>query len=215
MFKIFSTYSWWKKYMKCNIMEDSGTPVLYVGRTVLKGLIVKFVFDGVRVAVVDVNVLKTFTARKRKLACLGRTLLYCLAYSEHSRTNLPVWHSAQLGLLSFPFLQQRVCNQWVYTKQAGVNPIVRSLKANQPGRLAQEITPLQKWSYYRNSAVTFPKSAIVVQSVCNGLLCHSVEKPVVFAPDRPGVEQAELGRRPACSIPLLVRSFTCKQREGR
>jgi hypothetical protein len=126
-----------------------------------------------------------------------------------------VEHSAQLGLLPCPFIQQRVCDASVYTRQAGVNPIDRSLKTNQPGRLAREITPLQKLSYYRNSTVTFPKSLIVPQSAYNRLLCHSVEKPVVFAPDRPGVEQAELGRRPACSIPLLVRSFTCKQREGR
>jgi hypothetical protein len=37
MFKILSTYSCSKKYIKMQHLEDSGTPVLYTGRTVLKG----------------------------------------------------------------------------------------------------------------------------------------------------------------------------------
>ena len=44
MFKIFSTYITWKKKIyiyiyiyKMQHLEGSGTPVLYIGRTVLKG----------------------------------------------------------------------------------------------------------------------------------------------------------------------------------
>jgi len=38
MFKILSTYISWKKYIyKMQHLEGSGTPVLYIGRTVLKG----------------------------------------------------------------------------------------------------------------------------------------------------------------------------------
>jgi hypothetical protein len=35
MFKKFSTYICWKKYIKC--LEGSGVPVLFIGRTVPKG----------------------------------------------------------------------------------------------------------------------------------------------------------------------------------
>jgi hypothetical protein len=35
MFKIISTYSCWKKIYKTQHLEGSGTPVLYIGRTVL------------------------------------------------------------------------------------------------------------------------------------------------------------------------------------
>jgi len=35
MFKILSTYICWKKYIAN--LEGSGTPVLYIGRKVLKG----------------------------------------------------------------------------------------------------------------------------------------------------------------------------------
>jgi len=55
-----------------------------------------------------------------------------------------MWHSAQLGLLPCQFFQQRVYKSSVYTRQAGFNPTERSVKTNQPGRLAQEITHLQK-----------------------------------------------------------------------
>jgi len=34
MFKILSTYSCWKKMYKMQHLEGSGTPVLYIGRTV-------------------------------------------------------------------------------------------------------------------------------------------------------------------------------------
>jgi len=37
MFKIPSTYISWKKTYKMEHLEGSGTPVLYIGRTVLKG----------------------------------------------------------------------------------------------------------------------------------------------------------------------------------
>jgi hypothetical protein len=37
MFKILSTYICQKKLYKMQRLEDSGTPVLYIGRTVLKG----------------------------------------------------------------------------------------------------------------------------------------------------------------------------------
>jgi hypothetical protein len=37
MFKIPSTYIWWTKIYKMQYLEGSGTPVLYMGRTVLKG----------------------------------------------------------------------------------------------------------------------------------------------------------------------------------
>ena len=37
MFKILSTYSCLKKIYKMQHLEGSGTPVLYIGRTVLKG----------------------------------------------------------------------------------------------------------------------------------------------------------------------------------
>jgi hypothetical protein len=37
MFKILSTYICWKKKYKMQHLEGSGTPVLYTGRTVLKG----------------------------------------------------------------------------------------------------------------------------------------------------------------------------------
>jgi len=38
MFKILSTYSCWKKNIyKMQHLEGSDTPVLYLGRTVLKG----------------------------------------------------------------------------------------------------------------------------------------------------------------------------------
>jgi hypothetical protein len=37
MFKILSTYSCWRNIYKMQHMEGTGTPVLYIGRTVLKG----------------------------------------------------------------------------------------------------------------------------------------------------------------------------------
>jgi hypothetical protein len=37
MFKILSTYICQKKIYKTQHLEGSGTPVLYIGRTVLKG----------------------------------------------------------------------------------------------------------------------------------------------------------------------------------
>jgi len=37
MFKILSTYKLVKKIYKMKHLEGSGTPVLYIGRTVLKG----------------------------------------------------------------------------------------------------------------------------------------------------------------------------------
>jgi len=37
MFKILSTYICLKKIYKMHHLEGSGTPVLYIGRTVLKG----------------------------------------------------------------------------------------------------------------------------------------------------------------------------------
>jgi hypothetical protein len=37
MFKILSTYICWKKIHKMQHLEGSGMPVLYIGRTVLKG----------------------------------------------------------------------------------------------------------------------------------------------------------------------------------
>jgi hypothetical protein len=37
MFKILSTYICGKKIHKMEHLEGSGTPVLYIGRTVLKG----------------------------------------------------------------------------------------------------------------------------------------------------------------------------------
>jgi len=37
MFKILSTYIYLKKIYKMQRLEGSGTPVLYIGRTVLKG----------------------------------------------------------------------------------------------------------------------------------------------------------------------------------
>jgi len=37
MFKILSTYICWKNICKMQHLEGSGTPVLYIGRTVLKG----------------------------------------------------------------------------------------------------------------------------------------------------------------------------------
>jgi len=37
MFKILSTYICSKKIYKLKHLEGSGTPVLYIGRTVLKG----------------------------------------------------------------------------------------------------------------------------------------------------------------------------------
>jgi hypothetical protein len=37
MFKILSTYICWEKIYKMQHLEGSGTPVLYIGRTVLKG----------------------------------------------------------------------------------------------------------------------------------------------------------------------------------
>jgi len=37
MFKMLSTYICKKKIYKMQHLEDSGTPVLYIGRTVLKG----------------------------------------------------------------------------------------------------------------------------------------------------------------------------------
>jgi hypothetical protein len=37
MFKIVSTYICGKKYKKMQHLEGSGMPVLYIGRTVLKG----------------------------------------------------------------------------------------------------------------------------------------------------------------------------------
>jgi hypothetical protein len=37
MFKILSTHSCYKKIYKMQHLEVSGTPVLYIGRTVLKG----------------------------------------------------------------------------------------------------------------------------------------------------------------------------------
>jgi hypothetical protein len=36
MFKILSTYTSWKKIYKMENLEGSGTPVLYIGLTVLK-----------------------------------------------------------------------------------------------------------------------------------------------------------------------------------
>jgi hypothetical protein len=36
MFKILSTYICWKNIYKMQHLEGSGTPVLYIGRTVLK-----------------------------------------------------------------------------------------------------------------------------------------------------------------------------------
>jgi len=38
MFKILSTYICWKRNIENATSEGSGTPVLYIGRTVLKGL---------------------------------------------------------------------------------------------------------------------------------------------------------------------------------
>ena len=38
MFKILNTYSCWKKIYKMQHLEGSGTPVLYIGRTVLNPL---------------------------------------------------------------------------------------------------------------------------------------------------------------------------------
>jgi hypothetical protein len=37
MFKILSTYICWKNIYKMQHLEGSGTPVLYIGRMVLKG----------------------------------------------------------------------------------------------------------------------------------------------------------------------------------
>ena len=37
MFKILSTYICWKNIYKMQYLEGSGMPVLYIGRTVLKG----------------------------------------------------------------------------------------------------------------------------------------------------------------------------------
>jgi hypothetical protein len=37
MFKILSTYSCGKKIYEMQLLECSGKPVLYIGRTVLKG----------------------------------------------------------------------------------------------------------------------------------------------------------------------------------
>jgi hypothetical protein len=37
MFKILRTYICWKNIYKMQHLEGSGTPVLYIGRTVLKG----------------------------------------------------------------------------------------------------------------------------------------------------------------------------------
>jgi hypothetical protein len=37
MFKILSTYICWEKIYKMQRLEGSGTPVLYIGCTVLKG----------------------------------------------------------------------------------------------------------------------------------------------------------------------------------
>jgi hypothetical protein len=37
MFKILSTYICWKNIYKMELLEGSGTPVLYIGRKVLKG----------------------------------------------------------------------------------------------------------------------------------------------------------------------------------
>jgi hypothetical protein len=37
MFKILSTYIFLKKIYKTQHLEDSGTPVLYIGRTDVKG----------------------------------------------------------------------------------------------------------------------------------------------------------------------------------
>jgi hypothetical protein len=42
MFEILSTYSCWKKIYKMQHLEGSGTPVLYIGRTVLKGWVCEF-----------------------------------------------------------------------------------------------------------------------------------------------------------------------------
>ena len=42
MFKILSTYICWKKIYKMQHLEGSSTPILYVGCTVLKGLITTF-----------------------------------------------------------------------------------------------------------------------------------------------------------------------------
>jgi hypothetical protein len=36
MFKILSTYICWKNIYKVQYLEGSGTPVLYIGRTVLQ-----------------------------------------------------------------------------------------------------------------------------------------------------------------------------------
>jgi hypothetical protein len=38
MFKILSTYSCWKKIYKMQHLEGSGTPVLYMGHTILNPL---------------------------------------------------------------------------------------------------------------------------------------------------------------------------------
>jgi hypothetical protein len=43
MLKILSTYICWTKIYKMQYLEGSGLPVLYIGRTVLKG---KGVFEG-------------------------------------------------------------------------------------------------------------------------------------------------------------------------
>jgi hypothetical protein len=37
MFKILSTYICWNKIYRMEHLEGSGTPVLYMGRTVLRG----------------------------------------------------------------------------------------------------------------------------------------------------------------------------------
>ena len=37
MFKILSTYICWEEIYKMQYLEGSGTPVLYIGRKVLKG----------------------------------------------------------------------------------------------------------------------------------------------------------------------------------
>jgi len=42
MFKILSTYICWKKVYKIQHLEGSGTPVLYIGHTVLNLLAPEF-----------------------------------------------------------------------------------------------------------------------------------------------------------------------------
>jgi len=45
MFKILSTYSCWEKICKMQHLEGSGTTVLYMGRTVLKGCTQRFYYS--------------------------------------------------------------------------------------------------------------------------------------------------------------------------